>query len=129
MSARLQTTIHVWYGGGTLADKIAKGSSWGAKDRACVQRDILMFVDGLRTYLKPGSRPGFPEDLRQYIVYHGDLKVWGRGLRVLQAFIVCLRFRFQTSAVERQFKLAIAAARFSFPPSPAALQHCLPGGQ
>ena len=99
MPARLQTTIHVWYGGGTLADKLAKGSSWGARDRAYVQRGILTFVDSLRSYLKPGSRPGYPEDLQQYIVYHGDLKVWGQGLRVLQAIVVCLRFRFQISAV------------------------------
>ena len=72
-----QTTVHAWYGGGTVTDRLAVGRRWKAKARISVQGGLLKFVTGMRTYL-PGS-----------VVYHGDLKVrgevergrrgWGRG--------------------------------------------------
>ena len=49
--ACLQTTIHVWYRGGTLDDKIVKGIEWRAKDRAYVSREIFLFVDKTRSYI------------------------------------------------------------------------------
>lgn len=56
-----------------MADKIASGRQWRAKDRAFVARALLQFVDDMRTYLEPSSV--IPEERLQPVIYHGDLKV------------------------------------------------------